>query len=343
MGNQQGLGVQICSTENNSLLTERFMVDKDFRIDYQNTEHRQRKQLGRVQHQQRILHVACQEQEPEKTVKIPIRKAEIQVIETKNVFEVEEKMFQGLFGDVKLQKDEFVQYVDSTGKQRREMFDRKEIRKTFPLGISLGGLTKSLWFKDAWERDICFEYMSTTDVASFETDVDSECEDTEDIPNYNAFTGIKGNQVFVYPDNHVVYTDLEGETHNVFYKMSKIQKCFPSGICFGGLPKTVWLNDERERDRCFIFMKLLQKEENHEKEPEKNRVFSGLYGDVTLKPDYEVEFKSLNGDSLTCSYDPRKIRIVFPMGITSKTFPSTIWFEETEDCESCYKAMKETC
>ena len=147
MGNQQGLGVQLCSTENNSLLTERFMVDKDFRIDYTNTEQRPRKQLGRAQHQQRVTHVACQEQEPEDTVKIPLRKAKIQVVETKNVFELEEKIFKGLFGDVKLRTDGFVHYVDSTGKHRSEMFDRKEIRKTFPLGISLGGLTKSLWFK----------------------------------------------------------------------------------------------------------------------------------------------------------------------------------------------------
>jgi len=344
MGNQQALGLQVCSTENNSLLTERFMVDKDFRIDYQNTVKLPRKQQVPVQHQQKLLDVTRQEQEPEKTVKVPLCKSEIQLVDTSNVSEVQEKKFEGLFGCVKLQADGLVKYVDSTGMQRREMFDRKEIRKTFPLGISLGGLTKSLWFKDAWEREVCFEYMSApAGVTSVETTQGSECEDTENTRNCTVFTGIKGNEVFIYQDNHVVYTDLDGKTHNVSYKMSKIKKCFPSGICFGGLPRTVWLNDESERDRCYTFMKLQTEEKSQEKEPEKNRIFTGLYGDVSLKSDYEIEFTSLNGERMTSSYDPRGIRMVYPMGICSNTFPSTIWFEEMEDCESCFNAMKETC
>lgn len=343
MGNQQTLGLQLCTTENDDFLTERFLVDKDFRIEYRNTEKLPRKQSASVQHQQRVPDVACQQQEPEETVKVQLPKAKTQIVlEAKDVPAFEEKIFEGLFGDVTIHPDRSVKYVDSTGKERCQKFNSEQIRKTFPLGISLGGLTKSLWFKDAWGRDICFEYMSASFVvAASETDVVSEREEAEENRNYNVFKGIKGNQVFVYPDNHVVYTDIDGETHNVSFKMSKIKKCFPNGICFGGLPRTIWLKEDRERDRCFFYMK--KQEKQNEVEEEKERIFTGLYGDVMLKSDYEVEFSSLMGDRITCTYDPRKIRMVFPMGITSKDFPTTIWFEETEDCETCFRAMKVTC
>jgi len=334
MGNHQGMGLQICTT-NHSDLAERFMVDKDFRIDYKNTE------MLPLQRQQRVLDVACQQQEPEKVMKVQIPEANVQIVkEEKYASAAEEKTFKGLFGDVKLQIDGFVEYVDSTGKKRREAFSRKDIRKTFPLGISLGGLTKSLWFKDAWERDICFEYMSATsdeDVPEAET---SDCEEAEDNCNYKVFVGIKGNKVFVYPDNHVVYTDVDGETHNVSYKASKLQKCYPNGICFGGLPRTIWLNEDLERDRCF---RLMNEGESQAIVEDWDKEFTGLYGNVTLKPDYEIEFTSLNGERVKCSYDPRRIRKVYPMGITSNTLPTTIWFEETKDCDSCFSAMKETC
>jgi len=346
MGNQQTLGLKLCTTEYvteyDDFLTERFMEDKEFRIDYRNTEKRPRKKLGAVQHQQRVLVVPCQQQESEETVKVQLPKTKSQIVlEVKDVPEFGEKIFEGLFGDVIVQVDRSVKYVDSTGKERYEKFIGEQIRKTFPLGISLGGLTKSVWFKNAWGRDICFAYMTASSVvAGSETDLVSEDEEVEGKCNYKVFSGIKGNQVFVYPDNHVVYTDIDGETHNVSFKMSKIKKCFPNGICFGGLPRTIWLSEDRERDRCFFFMK--RQEEALELE-RKERIFTGLYGDVLLRSDYEIEFSSLMGDRVTCTYDPRKIRQVFPMGITSKNFPTTIWFEEKEECETCFRAMKVTC
>jgi len=341
MGNQQGL--QLCTTHHDNLLSERFMVDKDFRIDYKNTEILPRKELGVVQHQQRFMNVACQEQEPEEIVKVQLPKSEIQfVAETRDVLPLDQKLFKGLFGEIKLLVDGHVQYTDCTGRERRDVFDRAEIRKTFPLGISLGGLTKSLWFKEAWERDLCFQCMSALEVGS-EIDLVTDYEKANDDLNYNVFAGIEGKEVFVYPDNHVVYTDVYGETHNVSYKKSKIQKCFPNGICFGGLPRTIWFKGETEQQRCFFLMKQSQQEQSYvTKEEEDEQVFSGLYGNVMLKPDYEIEFTSLLGDRLISYYDPRKIRKVFPMGIASNTFPSTIWFDEMEECESCYRAMKET-
>jgi len=340
MGNQQGL--QVCTTHHDDLLTERFMMDKDFRIDYKNTEVLPRKEVGFVQRQQRLVNLACQEQEPEETVKVQLPKSDIQIVaEARDVLARDEVLFKGLFGDIKLLMDGFVQYTDSTGKERRDVFDRINIKKTFPLGISLGGLTKSLWFKEAWDRDLCFQCMSANPVqVSSESDVVTDCEEAEDNHNYHVFNGIEGNGVFVYPDNRIAYTDIDGEIHNVFYKKSKIQKCFPNGICFGGLPRTIWFNTETDQEKCFFHMK--QQGQDHLSEEEDDRMFTGLYGDVMLKPDYGIEFTSLLGKRLIAYYDPRKIRKVFPMGIASNTFPSTIWFQEMEECETCYKAMKET-
>jgi len=342
MGNQQGL--QLCTTYQDNLLTERFMLDKDFRIDYKNTEILPRKEFGSVQHQQRFVNVACQEQEPEETTKVQIPKSEIQIVtEARDVIAPDQKLFEGLFGDIILPMDGFVQYTDSTGRKRRDVFDRVEIRKIFPLGISLGGLTKSLWFKEARERDLCFQCMSANPVEiGSESDVVVVSEAAEDDHNYVAFAGIEGNDVFVYPDNRVVYTDIDGKAHNVSYMKSKIQKCYPNGICFGGLPRTIWFNEKADQEICFFLMKQLQQEQGHFSDKEEDRMFTGIYGDVILKPDYEIEFTSLMGDRLIIDYDPRKIRKVFPMGITSSTFPTAIWFEEMEECESCFKAMKET-
>lgn len=338
------MGLQLCST-GNSELAERFMVDKDFRIDYrstkQNMEFLPRQQPGLVQCQQRVWDTACQQQEPEVVVKIPT-KIDIQVVpEVKNVPEALEKMFEGLFGDVKLMPDGFVQYTDILGMKYSEPFDPEGIRKSFPSGISLGGLTKSLWFKDGTERDSCFAGMNKVVITSLESAEPVKPEGEEEGDKPNVFDGIQGSKVFVYPNNRVEYTDIHGQKHNVSYRMSKIQKCFPNGICFGGLPTTIWLNQAQERDQCFLFMKNQQEEETQQEEEE--RLFTGLYGSVSVKTDYEIEFTSLMGDRVLCSYDPRRIRRVFPMGITSVSIPTTVWFEEMENCESCYRAMKETC
>jgi len=58
----------------------------------------------------------------------------------------------------------------------------------------------------------------------------------------------------------VVYTDIDGEKHRVNYSKYKIDKCFPHGICFGGIPRTIWLKDETERDLCFMLMQLIGEE-----------------------------------------------------------------------------------
>jgi len=344
MGNNHGYGIQSCSTDN-SELAERFMVDKDFRIDYRSTknmEFQPRQQLGSVQRQQIIWPDTSQQQEPEETCKMPLPKIEKLVLaESKNVEEQGQTMFEGLYGDVKLMAEGFVEYMDSRGMKYSERFDRDRITKSFPSGISLGGLTKSLWFKDAGERDACFAGMSCAEgLEASESEFELEGDNT----NYTVFNGIQGNEVVLFAENRVEYTDIHGKKHNVSYNGSKVKKCFPSGICFGGLPNTVWLNDELIRDQCFNHMKNQHKqEENQPVKQEDQKLFTGLYGDVSVKSDYEVEFTTLIGEKVTCSYDPKRIRKVFPMGITSVSIPSTIWFSQMEDCESCFQEMKKTC
>jgi len=346
MGNQQVLGLQACSAANSDLV-ERFMVDKDFRIDYrtvkQNMEFQPRQQLGSVQRQQIILLDTSQQQEPEEIVKMPQQKIGTQVLaESKNVQVKSKTVFEGLYGNVKLTDDGFVQYEDSRGMKYSEPFDPKRITKSFPSGISCGGLTKSVWFKDVAERDGCFAGMSNATKLENAEPAKLKFEGEGDNANYDVFNGIQGNQVVLYPVNRAEYTDIHGQRRCVSYNSSRIKKCFPSGICFGGLPSAMWLNDEFQRDKCFNCMKNQEQQEEdlHQKEEEKS--FTGLYGVVALKADYEVEFTTLMGDKVICSYDPRRIRKVFPMGITSMSIPSTIWFSEMNDCESCYREMKKT-
>jgi len=307
-------------------------------------ELQRRQHRGSVQRQQIILLDTCQEQEPEEVITMPKRKIETQlIVEAENVPAKSMTNFEGLYGNVKLLEEGFVQYQDSHGMTFGEAFDPKKITKSFPWGISLGGLTKSIWFKDGAKRDDCFVAMSKTANMKFVEPAKTNFAGERDNANYEVFKGLGENEVVLYPVNRVEYTDLQGQRHSVSYKRAWIKKCFPSGICFGGLPKTLWLIDERQRDKCFNCMKKQEQDDEdlNEREEEK-KLFTGLYGDVFLKEDYKVEFTSLVGDQVTSSYDPRKIRKVFPMGITSLALPSTIWFSEMKDCESCYQEMKKT-
>jgi len=347
MGNNQVLGLQACSSDNSDL-AERFMVDKDFRIDYcktkNNMDFKPRQHRGYSQCQQILIPDTNQEQEPEELLTMPKQKVGMQVfVEAENVQVKNKTVFDGLYGSVKLLEDGFVQYQDSHGLTYGEAFDPKKVKKSFPSGISMGGLTKSIWFKDVADRDDCFVGMSRAANLKVVEPARTNFEGEKDNANYEVFKGIMGNEVVLYPVNRVEYTDIHGQRHSVSYKNAWIKKCFPSGICFGGLPSTMWLKDERQRDKCFNCMKNQeQHDEDLNVKEEEEKSFTGLYGDVHLKADYEVEFTSLTGELVTSSYDPRKIRKVFPMGITSIAIPSTIWFSEMEDCESCFQEMKKT-
>jgi len=348
MGNQLTAGGNYCSTTpNNSLLAERFMEVKDFRIDYRSAKifsdiEQRTKNRGLVAHQQKVGYQQ-QEQEEEKDLQqlkvLPKPELKIEIKQS------EQKVYEGIYGDVVPSSDGYVFYTCNKGMYRCDVFIPSEIVKTFPMGISLGGLTKTIWFEDIADRNACFDIMaechaSATEVQNIPAYPKQSEEVDADDDNCKSFDGILGNNVVVYADNQVVYTDVDNDKHRVSYKRAKIKKCHPTGICFGGLPRTIWLKNEMERDLCFM---LMQFEGEDELEKEKQEKFPGLYGSVIVKPDYFVEFTSLCGDRVDLRYDSDTIRQVFPMGITSMELSCTIWFREMDDCERCFEAMKQRC
>jgi len=370
MGNQQSRdGPLLCTTTPHPLAT-RFMVDKDFRVDYITTKTRntevmrltKQRQL-RVVHQQRMRDSWSQQQKQEESVEISpkgpdmLKMPKINLeyhVEPEKVSEKESgkvSVFEGLFGDVSVLYSEVVNYTDSVGNVFHEKYDSEKIQKTFPMGISFGGLSKSLWFKAVEERDACFDNMTGIQPPSYaEVMANPEkynipewmlhSEKDDDSCNIKVFDGIQGNDVVVYKDKHVDYTDLDGVKHSVSYNRHHIQKCFPHGICFGGLPRTVWLTDEIERDLCFMLMQFIG-HVKHEKDDEKT--FPGLYGSVILK-DNQVSFTSLVGERITAEwYDAKSIYRVFPMGISGGGLPNSIWFKEMSDMEDCFEAMEQNC
>jgi len=379
MGNQQcHNGLQFCSSTERSPAA-RFMVDKDFRIEYfpsktkqiylaQQPEQKQTKLHGEqdelssvnagldsknseisLRHQQQTRDFTQQQKSPDELVCNLIRSKDIQKnnigTQVMNGDEmVRSNNFEGIFGRIILLVDNKVEFTDNTGNQCCEAYDPETIQKTFPMGISIASMSKTLWFNLVDERDACFGQMTgnhptsnTTTTAKPEPqnvpyDTISFKKDSSSI---KVFTGISG-KVYVDKDNHVEYTDYNGEKLCVGYIQNEIIKCFPNGICFGGLKKTIWLTSKMERDICFAVM--TGEEPDFEKQNEKT--FPGLYGRVVLKANSKVIFTSLIGERITCDYD-EEVRRVFPMGLQGGGLFKTIWFREMEDLEDCLCAMKQ--
>jgi len=364
MGNQQSRDeLQFCSTRTHPL-AERFMVDKAFRVDYASLKTKNmeamrlpKQQQLRVVQQQRVRDVGTQQQEQEEFKDIPMKapcmsKINIQIQEDEvrkvDVKEMRTEVFEGVFGKISLCSNGLVEYTDIIGNDFREKYDSQKIQKTFPLGISYGGLTKSLWFKDVEERDVCFDAMTGILPPSYAEVVANpekfQIPDTliplkmkVDTRNVKVFDGIKDNVVYVYKGYHVKYVDLDGGKHSVSYNKNRIRKCFPHGICFGGLDRTLWLKDEIERDLCFSLMQIIGEEK------EEKNIFSGLYGKVVLEGN-EVSFTSLVGERIeAASYDSESIYRVFPLGINGGGLPHSIWFKEIDDLENCFEKMAQKC
>jgi len=371
MGNQQSHGgPQFCSIRPHPL-TERFMVDKDFRVNYasfknQNTERPTEQRQLRVVHQQRTPDSGRQQQVQVESkdmllrdpamLKKPTIKLQVQV--EPDVWECvgakeisKECVFEGIFGTISLTANGFVQYTDICGTDFLEKYESDQIQKTFPMGISYGGLSKSLWFKNGEERDECFDIMAK-DLPHFYASVIANPENynvpgwlipqkkNEDSSNMKVFDGIQGNDVVVYQDNTVQYTDLDGVKHSVVYKRHTIKKCFPHGICFGGLDRAIWLSDETERDLCFMVMQVTGESKD---EKDEEITFPALYGSVVLREE-KVNFTSLVGERITAvRYDPKSIYRVFPLGITGGGLPHSIWFKDINDMENCFNAMEQKC
>jgi len=277
----------------------------------------------------------------------------------KSIFDVQEEIvdyskedlstFDGVFGNVIINMKGPVLYTDITGKQHCEYFDKETIEKIFPMGISFGGFTRSIWFKDGPSRDEAFEmmismppsYKAVLDNPERYDLAESEANVLADDDNMKVFEGINETNVIVHSDNLVLYTDLDKNKHCVSYNKRSIAKCVPKGICFGGLPRTIWFSDEMERDLCFMLMQWNMNEDIEATPLESpTQEYTGLYGSVVLHSDSQIGYTSLTGDNIKCFYEPKDIVATFPKGISFGRLPKTIWFGDVEEREKCIEAMR---
>jgi len=279
------------------------------------------------------------------------------------------RCFEGLFGNVIIHDNGLALYTDINGEKYCEDFDADGIIKTFPLGISDGGLTKSIWFNDVIERDECFDAMTSKLQGSKdappsyeqvmsepekyalplpEPEVQVDLEETEseeeedDDDHVKVFEGLGGMQVIVHEDNLILFTDINGDKHCRPYNPRTLQKTFPSGISGGDLPKSIWFDEEQERDLCFALMQwnLADLEEEYQPPEEDIKEYTGLYGAVFLHPDGIIEYTSLTGEMVRTYFEPAEVAGTFPMGISYGRLPKTIWFETQADREKCLEDMR---
>jgi len=296
------------------------------------------------------VYISCLDKEEEVLPKSNAVKPDEQA-EMIDHFQDDLKVFDGIYGNVVINKVGLILYTDITGKKHCEEYDRDDIERIFPMGISYGGLTKTIWFKDFEARDNCFDAMTTFPPPAYkkvmanysdyvETKEEQEEEDPDD--NMKVFEGINGCSVIVHADNLILYTDINGNKHCLPYNKHTIDKCFPNGIHHGGLDRTIWLKDEMERDLCFMLMQWNMENDEVKEITEKplDHKFDGLYGPIVLHKDSQIEYNSLSGDHLKCFYKPSEIHETFPKGISYGLLPKTIWFRDVEERDRCIEAMR---
>jgi len=255
--------------------------------------------------------------------------------------------FDGVFGNIMVHTTGRVLYTDITGEQHWEDYDRETVEKIFPMGIAFGGLTKSIWFNDGPTRDEAFEAMisipptyNAVMANPAKYGLPKDADETYD-DNLKIFEGLNNTNVIVHSENLVLYTDLDKKRHCVTYNKRYIKKCFPRGICFGGLPKVIWFKNAMERDLCFMLMQWNWEEDTKPTTQETTvENYAGLNGGIVLYPDSQIEYTSLIGDRIECFHEPSEILETFPMGISFGRLPKTIWFQEVGEMEECIKAMR---
>jgi len=368
MGNQQTGSTQFCSTgqlysRRSDMQTSK--LDLNSRIGYDtSTKQRSTFQHFYKTHQQ----IAPQQQGQEEIVEITYhgidklknmsnqgsrkkayQEAENYTVDSKvaNCSNEYFKVFEGFSGNIQINENGRVQYTDITGTKHYEKYNRDKIGKIFPMGISYGGLTKTIWFKDNVSRDDCFNLMTTLPPPSYETVIANPTkfriveEGEPEGGDLQVFEGINDRNVIVHSENIVLYTDINEVKHCQYYNKNQIKKCFPSGICFGGLTKVIWLKTAMERDHCFMRMQCGEKQGlDAVIEEAKSQEFTGLYGGVVLHGDSQIEFTTLSGSRVKCSYEPSGIRESFPKGISYGGLPKSIWFRDAREREKCINAMR---
>jgi len=164
MGNQQSKSrLQFCSTEPNPL-SKRFMVVKDFRVDYLDSKKRstENEKLPKQRRPPMVVHLQSvvgekRWQQNQEVGAIP-KFLKVQVEPVIFLGEDEANVFEGILSDI-IPNNGFVGYTESVG---NDFHVAEETQESFAMGISFGGLTKSLWFKDVKVRDACFKSITGT-------------------------------------------------------------------------------------------------------------------------------------------------------------------------------------
>jgi len=365
MGNQQTGGIKVCSigqmhTRRSEMQGSK--LDLDDRVGYDLCP-KERFQVQRIQktqqqiapHQQGQEDIVDVEHLVPKTASNQQNKAYQEAVdsvvkeETLEHLKDEFRVFQGLFGKTHINEDGLVLYTDMSGRQHCEEYDRDEIGKIFPMGISHGELTKTIWFKDVVSRDECFGLMTTLPPPSYKSvmvDPTKFAMPETTVDDLEIYEGIRGTKVVINSGNIVLYADINDISRCERYCKNEIKKCFPYGIWDGGLTKSIWFKNESERDLCFKRMQsgvevcVKQDESDFVQEELSVQKFTGLYGGIVLHPDSQIEFTSLSGLPLKCFYEPSGIRETFPKGISYGRLPKTIWFRDVQERGRCIEAMR---
>merc|ERR1712038_141807 len=114
------------------------------------------------------------------------------------------KVFEGINQrDVIVHADNLVLFTDINGTKHCVNYNPREIKKSFPNGISYGGLPKSIWFSDAQERDLCYALMLIPE----QWNMDAYTEEEEEADVYEGLYG----RVTVDKGGQVEYTSLTGD------------------------------------------------------------------------------------------------------------------------------------
>jgi len=158
--------------------------------------------------------------------------------------------FEGINeGNVVVNANNFILYTDLNGVKRCDRYSKRDLRKCFPCGITGGRLTKTMWFKNEVERDSCFKRMMQRG---------------DDIPKRRyhhvledqKFSGFYGS-VLLHPDSQIEFTSISGQRVKCYYEPNEIRECFPKGISYGRLEKTIWFQTTYERKKCIDAMRRM--------------------------------------------------------------------------------------
>jgi len=209
--------------------------------------------------------------------------------------------FDGLFGNVIVHSNGLILYTDINGEKFCEEFDAGSAAKCFPLGITGGDLSKSIWFNDIIERDSCFDAMT------------ARLKDISDPPSYD--------EVVKQPRKFTLLDDSE----------TVMATCSSPVAGFAASSLSYSLVDATESET----------EEESDDPDDHIKVFEGLGGmQVIVHEDNLVLFTDINGNKHCQNYNPHSLNKVFPSGISGGGLPKSIWFDDGQERDLCYALMQ---